>query len=105
MAGKIAALKQAELLASKQLEFVTDAPINSIKKAAPVTDSEPLSEPMVPQPEPIGRMGWVSRWGKWVRASFLAATDGAQYRILIEQVDGWCETLAYSDMIRWDETF
>ena len=103
MAEKVAALKQAELLASKELEFVTDAPINSIKKAASVTDPEPLSEPLVPQPEPTARMGWARRWGKWVRASFVAATDGAQYRMLIEQVNGWSEVLAWPENIQWDE--
>ena len=108
MSKKIASLKEAEMLASKGLEFVTDAPINNIKRVVSVTEartSNPAPELTEPQPEPSMRMGWVSLWGKWVRASFLAATDGAQYRMLIEQVDGWCETLAWSDMIRWDETF
>jgi hypothetical protein len=36
----------------------------------------------------------VNRWGRWVRASFLAATDGAQYRILIEELGGWSEVFA-----------
>jgi hypothetical protein len=47
-------------------------------------------------------MGWISRWGKWVRASFLAATDGAQYRMLIEEIGGYCEVLAWPDKIQWD---
>ncbi|MEG4287282.1 DUF3854 domain-containing protein, partial [Microcoleus sp. A006_D1] len=63
------------------------------------TPIEPTAEP---SPEPIGRSGWVSRWGKWVRASFLAATDGKQYRMLIEQVGGWSEVLAWPELIRWD---
>jgi len=110
MAEKVASLKQAEMLASKEFEFVTDPPINVIKKAASVTKPEPTPEPVEPQsepsPEPIGRMGWVSRWGQWVRASFLAATDGAQYRMLIEQVGGWGETLAWPEQIRWEgQTF
>jgi hypothetical protein len=63
---------------------------------------EPLPEPAEPQPEPTGRMGWVSRWGKWVRASFLAATDGAQYRILIQEVTGWNEVFAWPHQMRWD---
>jgi hypothetical protein len=98
MAEKIASLKRAELLASQGLEFVPDGQINK-QISAPCGTIETATKP---QPEPSGRMGWVSRWGKWVRASFLAATDGSYYRMLIEQVDGWTETLAPSDMIRWD---
>ena len=98
MAQKVASLKEAEMLASKEFEFVTDTPINVIKKAASVTKIEATSEPL----EPTGRMGWVQRWGKWVRASFLAATDGSQYRILIQEVEGWSEVLAFSDQTRWE---
>jgi hypothetical protein len=64
--------------------------------------SEPLPEPAEPSPEPIGRTALVQRWGQWVRASFLAATDGAQYRMLIEEATGWTEALAWPDKIRWD---
>jgi len=44
----------------------------------------------------------VNRWGRWVRASFLAATDGAQYRILIEELGGWSEVFAWPHQLRWD---
>jgi len=47
-------------------------------------------------------MGWINRWGKRVRASFIGATDGAQYRMLIEQVGGWSEVLAWPDKIHWE---
>lgn len=102
MAQKVASLKQAEMLASKELEFVTDMPLNNIKMGVSVTKLEPEPE-LEPQLEPIGRMGWVNHWGEWVRASFLATTDGAQYRMLIEKVGKvWDETLADPDQIRWD---
>ena len=105
MAQKVASLKQAEMLASKDFEFVTDTPVNVIKKAASVTKPEPTPElkPAQPETQPIGRMGWVQQWGEWVRASFLAATDGAQYRMLIEKAGKvWDETLAFPDQVRWD---
>jgi hypothetical protein len=50
-------------------------------------------------------MGWVQRWGQWVRASFLAVTDGGQYRMLIEkQMGEWEEVLAWQNKIRWEAT-
>jgi hypothetical protein len=107
MAEKVAFLKQAEMLASKDFEFVTDAPINVIKKGVSVTNPDSQTEQAEraePQPEPVGRKAWVKRWGEWVRASFLAATDGAQYRMLIEQATGWCEVFAFPENIQWDET-
>jgi len=64
------------------------------------TPIEPTPEP---QPEPKGRMGWVSRWGQWIRASFLAATDGAQYRMLIQELGEWSEVLAWPHQIRWED--
>jgi hypothetical protein len=64
------------------------------------TPIEPTPEP---QPEPKGRMGWVSRWGQWIRASFLAATDGAQYRMLIQELGEWSEVLAFPHQIRWED--
>lgn len=78
-----------------------------IEKPPSVTTTSTIEAPIEPQPqpqpEPTGRMGWVSRWGKWVRASFLAATDGCQYRILIETVGGnWDEVLAWPHQIRWE---
>jgi hypothetical protein len=102
MSEKVAFLKQAEMLASKEFEFVTDAPINDIKIGASVTKASTIETLPEPSPEPVGRMGWVSRWGQWVRASFLAATDGAQYRILIQEVSGWNEVFAWPHQLRWD---
>jgi hypothetical protein len=64
------------------------------------TPIEPTPEP---QPEPLGRMGWVSRWGQWIRASFLAATDGAQYRMLIQELGEWSELLVWPHQIRWED--
>jgi len=64
------------------------------------TPIEPTPEP---QPEPLGRMGWVSRCGQWIRASFLAATDGAQYRMLIQELGEWSEVLAFPHQIRWED--
>jgi len=64
------------------------------------TPIEPTPEP---QPEPKGRMGWVSRCGQWIRASFLAATDGAQYRMLIQELGEWSEVLAFPHQIRWED--
>jgi hypothetical protein len=64
------------------------------------TPIEPTPEP---QPEPLGRMGWVSRCGQWIRASFLAATNGAQYRMLIQELGEWSEVLAFPHQIRWED--
>jgi hypothetical protein len=61
------------------------------------------SEREEPQPEPLGKMGWVSRWGQWIRASFLAATNGAQYRMLIQELGEWSEVLAFPHQIRWED--
>lgn len=103
MAQKVAALKEAEMLASKEFKVVTDPPINVIKKGVSVTALETTPEQSETPPEPIGRKAWVQRWGGWVRGSFLATTDGAQYWMLIEQVGGWIETLAWPENIRWEE--
>lgn len=103
----------AETVASNTIEAVTPPPTILINKVGggvtkfedlPAENllPEPAPEPTEPQPEPSGRMGWVSRWGKWVRASFVGATDGSYYRMLIQPVDDWIETLAPPDMIRWD---
>jgi hypothetical protein len=92
-------------VASTSIEAVTPPPTILIDKVGGgVTRFEDnfAPEPTEPQPEPSMRMGWISRWGKWVRASFLAATDGAQYRMLIEEATGWTEALAWPDKIRWD---
>jgi hypothetical protein len=101
LSQKVEDLKRAELLEQQGFEVVTDEVINKQIQASSVT-AEPLLEQLEKQPEPTGRMGWVSRWGEWVRASFLAATDGCQYRMLIEQVGGWIEVLAFPHEIRWD---
>jgi hypothetical protein len=87
------------------LESVTASPID-IDNIPSVTTSPtvetPIEQMAETQPEPTGRMGWVSRWGKWVRASFVAATDGCQYRILIKEVSGWSEVLAFPHQLLWD---
>jgi len=87
------------------LESVTASPID-IENILSVTTSPTVETPIEPtpeaQPEPLGRMGWVSRWGQWIRASFLAATDGAQYRMLIQELGEWIEVLAFPHQIRWD---
>jgi hypothetical protein len=85
-------------------QFVTPRTID-IEKTPSVTTDPAIATPSEreePQPQPLGRMGWVSRWGKWVRASFLAATDGAQYRMLIQEVGEWREVLAWPHQIRWE---
>ena len=87
------------------LGSVTASPID-IENIPSVTTNPtveiPIKQRAEPQPKPTGRMGWVQRWGKWVRASFVAATDGCQYRILIEEVSGWSEVLAFPHQLRWD---
>ncbi|MEG4918614.1 plasmid replication protein, CyRepA1 family [Microcoleus sp. B7-D4] len=86
-------------------QFVTPRTID-IEKTPTVTTASTIrtkTEQTEPQPEPLGRMGRVRRFGQWVRASFLAATDGAQYRMLIEKVGGaWDETLAWPEHIQWE---
>jgi hypothetical protein len=88
------------------LESVTASPID-IENIPSVTTSPTVETPIEPtpepQPEPKGRMGWVSRWGQWIRASFLAATDGAQYRMLIQELGEWSEVLAFPHQIRWED--
>jgi len=88
------------------LESVTASPID-IENIPSVTTSPTVETPIEPrpepQPEPKGRMGWVSRWGQWIRASFLAAEDGAQYRMLIQELGEWSEVLAWPHQIRWED--
>jgi hypothetical protein len=74
-----------------------------IENIPSVTTDPSIETPIEPTAEPTGKMGWVSRWGKWVRASFVAATDGAQFRILIQEVTGWNEVFAWPHQLRWDE--
>jgi hypothetical protein len=87
------------------LESVTASPID-IENIPSVTTSPTVENPIEPtsepQPEPKGRMGWVSRWGQWIRASFLAATNGAQYRMLIQELGESIEVLVFPHQIRWD---
>jgi hypothetical protein len=90
----------------KDLYFgsVTASSIDIENIPSVTTDSSietPIEPTVEPQPEPLGRMGWVSRWGQWIRASFLAATDGAQYRMLIQELGEWSEVLAWPHQIRW----
>jgi hypothetical protein len=87
-------------------QFVTPRTIDIEKTPSVTTDSSietPIEPTVEPQPQPLGRMGWVSRWGQWIRASFLAATDGAQYRMLIQKLGEWSEVLAWPHQIRWEE--
>ena len=88
------------------LESVTASSID-IENIPSVTTSPTVETPIEPtpgpQPELLGRMGWVSRWGQWIRASFLAATDGAQYRMLIQELGEWSEVLAWPHQIRWED--
>ena len=88
------------------LESVTASSID-IENIPSVTTSPTVETPIEPtpepQPEPKGRMGWVSRWGQWIRASFLAATNGAQYRMLIQELGEWSEVLAWPHQIRWED--
>jgi len=100
LSKKVLSLKEAEMLARKGLEFVTDTTIIDIKKAASVTP-ERTPGTTESQPEPIGKMGWINRWGKWVRASFLEVA-GTQYRMLIGELENLTDTLAWPDKIRWD---
>lgn len=117
--AKKAATKSAETPAAHNLDAVTDSsdfininletsvteitPENTTAESAAGTVSQvAIDGEAEAEPEPTGRMGWVSRWGKWVRASFVAATDGCQLRILIQEVAGWSEVLAFPHQIRWD---
>ena len=100
LSKKVSSLKEAEMLARKGLEFVTDSTIIDIKKVASVTP-EPTPEPTESQPESVGKMGWINRWGKWVRASFLEVA-GTQYRMLVGELGGLTATLAWPDKIRWE---
>jgi hypothetical protein len=87
-------------------QFVTPRTIDIEKTPSVTTDSSietPIKQMAEPQPEPKGRMGWVSRWGQWIRASFLATTDSAQYRMLIQELGEWSEVLAWPHQIRWED--
>jgi len=117
--AKKASVKSAETVAPSSLDAVTDSSdFININLESSVTEITPenttaegaadtLSKVAIDgeaeaEPEPTGKMGWVSRWGKWVRAAFLGPTDGCQLRILIEEVTGWNEVRAFPDQLRWD---
>jgi hypothetical protein len=102
-AKKISEINKGKALAAQKLEAVAPPFVFDTKLEGDVTPLSELSQELEPQPQPVGRMGWVSHWGKWVRASFLAAIDGSQYRMLIEQVGGWSEVLVFPHQIRWEE--
>src|SRR4028118_1933117 len=97
---------KARLKKDLYLGSVTASPID-IENIPSVTTDSTIETPIEPtpeqQPEPLGRMGWVSRCGQWIRASFLAATDGAQYRMLIQELGEWSEVLASPHQIRWED--
>lgn len=103
--AKRASVKSAETASPSSVGAGLDTPIFinnqiGVSRTASATQTEPSTNLQKPKSsESISRMGWVSRWGKWVRASFVAATDDAQYRMLIEQVG---EVLAWPDKIRWE---
>jgi hypothetical protein len=117
--AKKAATKSAETTAPSTLDAALDsADINNIQIAPSRAETIPqnttaesaagtvskvaIDGEAEAEPEPTGKMGWVSRWGKWVRAAFLGPTDGCQLRILIEEVTGWNEVRAFPDQLRWD---
>jgi hypothetical protein len=91
------------------VQFVTPRTIDIEKTLSVTTNSSietPIELTVEPQSQPLGRMGWVSRWGQWIRASFLAATNSAQYRMLIQELGEWSEVLAWPHQIRWEgQTF
>ncbi|MEG3987601.1 DUF3854 domain-containing protein [Microcoleus sp. S28C3] len=109
--AKKAAAKTAETSAPYALDAVIDGTdfINtqiepSMTKTTPENTTAGEASAETGPPTSKGRMGWVWRWGReWVRARFLATTDGAQLRMLIEQVGGWTETLAWPHQIRWED--
>jgi hypothetical protein len=107
--AKKAATKMAETPAPYGLDAVIDGAdfINtqiepSMTQIAPKNTTAGGVSAETGPPTSKGRMGWVSRWGKWVRASFVGLTDGCQLRILIEEVGGWSEVLAFPDQLRWE---
>ena len=100
-AQRISEIKQAEALAAQELEVTAHPPVFDTHLGENTSPTPEISEEVEPQPEPLGRMGWVSRCGQWIRASFLAATDGAQYRMLIQELGEWSEVLAWPHQIRW----
>ena len=102
-AQRISEIKQPEALAAQELEVTAHRPIFDTHLGGNTSPTPEISEEVEPQPKPLGRMGWVSRCGQWIRASFLAATDGAQYRMLIQELGEWSEVLAWPHQIRWED--
>ncbi|MEG3972055.1 DUF3854 domain-containing protein [Microcoleus sp. T2B6] len=109
--AKKAATKTAETSAPYSLnavidgcEFINTQIEPSMTKTTPENTTAGEASAETGPPTSKGRLGWVLRWGReWVRARFLATTDGAQLRMLIEQVGGWGETLAWPHQIRWED--
>jgi hypothetical protein len=102
-AQRISEIKQAETLAAQELEVTAHRPVFDTHLGENTSPTPDFSEEVEPQPEPLGRMGWVSRCGQWIRASFLATTDGAQYRMLIQELGESSEVLAWPHQIRWED--
>lgn len=101
-AKKIAELKEAELLAAQALDavpppLVFDKNLGSDGTIPDIEAETPTTEPPI-----TNLIGWVQRWGQWVRASYVAATEGCQYRILIQELGEWKEVLAWPHQLRWD---
>ena len=109
--AKRASVKSAETVSPSSVDAVLDSPdfINnqletSRTETTPENTTAGEASAETGPPTSKGRLGWVLRWGReWVRARFLATTDGAQLRMLIEQVGGWGETLAWPHQIRWED--
>jgi len=103
-AQRISEIKKAEAPTAQELELTEPPPVGDTSLGGNTSPTPETSEEVEPQPEALGRMGWVSRCGQWIRASFLATTDGAQYRMLIQQELGeWSEVLAFPHQIRWED--
>lgn len=100
---KISEIKKPEAHAAQELEVVKPTSFCDTSLGGNTSPTPEISEEVEPQPEPLGRMGWVSRCGQWIRASFLVATDGAQYKMLIEHLGEWSEVLVWPHQIRWED--
>jgi hypothetical protein len=102
-AQKISEIKKPEPHAAQELEAVKPTSFGDTSLGGNTSPTPEFSKEVEPQPEPLGRMGWVSRCGQWIRASFLTATDGAQYKMLIEHLGEWSEVLVWPHQIRWED--
>jgi hypothetical protein len=61
-AQRISEIKQAEALAAQELEVTAHPPVFDTHLGGNTSPTPEISEEVEPQPEPLGRMGWVSRW-------------------------------------------